>query len=53
MMNGDKMLILHILDGNDVAIIRFFGLQRRQCNATAADQALHKLWITFPQMGQM
>ena len=39
-VNGDEMFVLHILGGDGVVIIRFFRLQSRQGNATAADERI-------------
>ena len=40
MVDGDKMLIFHVFNGDSVIIVRFFCFQRRQCNTAAADQCI-------------
>ena len=40
MVDGNKMLVLHILNSNAVVIIGRFCFQRRQGNAAAADQGI-------------
>ena len=42
MVNGDKMLILHLFNSQQVIIVRFFRFQRRQRDAAAADNRVAK-----------
>ena len=36
-VNGDEMLVLHVLNGNGMGIVCLFCLQSRKCDAAAAD----------------
>ena len=37
MVDGEKVLVLHIFNGDGMVFVRFFCLQCRQCNAAATD----------------
>jgi len=39
-MDSDKMLILHILDGHRMVLVRFFRFHSRQGNAAAANHSI-------------
>ena len=40
MVDGEKMLVFHILNGDSVVAVRYFRLQRGQGDAAAADQGV-------------
>ena len=42
MVDRNEMLIFHLFDGQQVVFVRFFRFQRRQCDATAADDRVAK-----------
>ena len=42
MVDGDKMLILHLFNGDGMIFVRFFRFQSRQGNAAATDHGISK-----------